>query len=146
MRLSLLLLVALSASCALRPRYKDFVTAKTEGKQVQVLVTDANGAPLPNVKVEMSELKNRVTFTSAADGTFALPVEKKYLDENPVLVLQLPPGSNAYALALAPPPLPELKPAPAEPSVPPPPQSPEAPPLPVPAPTTPAPATGGTTP
>ncbi len=109
---SVVLLVGLGSSCALRPRYRDFVTAKTDAKSVQLLVTNGAGAPLPNVKVELSELKNRVAMTSAADGTFALPVEKKYLDENPVLVLLLPQGTSAYALTLAPPPLPVAPPMP----------------------------------
>lgn len=104
--------VALGQSCALRHRYRDFVSPKTEAKTVQLLVTDGNGAPVPNVKVELSEWKNKVAVTSAADGTFSLPVEKKYLDENPVLVLLLPPGTSRYALALAPPPLPVAPPEP----------------------------------
>ncbi|MDP3234967.1 MAG: hypothetical protein Q8S33_22745 [Myxococcales bacterium] len=112
---SVVLLVGLASSCALRPRYRDFVTAKTDAKSVQLLVTNGAGAPMPNVKVELSELKNRVAMTSAADGTFALPVEKKYLDENPVLVLLLPQGTSAYSLTLAPPPLPPM-PVPALPS------------------------------
>lgn len=104
--LSSVLVVGLSSSCALRARYRDFVTAKTEGKDVQLLVTDGQGAALPNVKVELSEWKNRLVLTSAADGRLTLPVEKKYLDENPVLVVQLPAGTSRYALALAPPPAP----------------------------------------
>lgn len=104
--LSSVLVVGLSSSCALRARYRDFVTPKTEGKDVQLLVTDGQGAALPNVKVELSEWKNRLVLTSAADGRLTLPVEKKYLDENPVLVVQLPAGTSQYALALAPPPPP----------------------------------------
>jgi hypothetical protein len=107
---SVVLMVGLGESCALRPRYRDFVSARTEVKSVQLLVTDGAGAPVPNVKVELSELKNRIAMTSAADGTFSLPVEKKYLDENPVLVLLLPQGMSTYSLALAPPPLPPASP------------------------------------
>lgn len=106
MRAIVLILVVASTSCALRPRYRDFVSASTEGKQVQLLVTDGAGVALPNVKVELSELKNRVQLTSGADGTLSLPVEKKYLDENPVLVVQVPQGQRSFVLALAPPPLP----------------------------------------
>jgi hypothetical protein len=104
-------IVLLAQGCALRPRYRDFVTAKTEGKQVQLQVVNGDGAPLPNTKIELSEWKNRLQLTTAADGTFALPVEKKYLDENPVLVVQVPPGVTAYTIAMfTPPPAPVMPP------------------------------------
>lgn len=141
------LVVGLSSSCALRARYRDFVTPKTEAKEVQLLVTDAQGAALPNVKVELSEWKNRLVLTSAADGRLTMPVEKKYLDENPVLVVQVPPGTTQYTLALAPPPLPPpapVMPPPALPTDPAPAADPVSPPSSTPAATTPAP--GATTP
>ncbi|MCU0698298.1 MAG: hypothetical protein MUC96_17480 [Myxococcaceae bacterium] len=127
--------VLLAQGCALRPRYRDFVTAKTEGKQVQLQLTDGVGAPVPNAKVELSEWKNRLQLTTAADGTFTLPVEKKYLDENPVLVVQVPVGVSAYAVALWTPPPP---PAPVVPATPPGELPPPAP--------APAPSPTGTTP
>lgn len=142
-----MLVVGLSSSCALRARYRDFVTPKTEGKDVQLLVTNGQGAALPNVKVEMSEWKNRLVMTSAADGRLTMPVDKKYLDENPVLVVQLPPGTSQYTLALAPPPLPPAPPVmapPALPADPAPTPSPAAEPAATPA--TPAPAPGAPTP
>ncbi|MBL8934304.1 MAG: hypothetical protein JNM69_07115 [Archangium sp.] len=145
--LSSMLVVGLSSSCALRARYRDFVTPKTEGKDVQLLVTNGQGAALPNVKVEMSEWKNRLVMTSAADGRLSMPVDKKYLDENPVLVVQLPPGTSQYTLALAPPPLPPPPPVmapPALPADPAPTPSPAAEPAATPA--TPAPAPGAPTP
>ncbi len=120
----------LASSCALRPRYRDFVTTKTEGSSLKLLMTDGAGLPVANAKIELSELRNRQQFSTSADGTFALPVDKKYLDENPVLVVQLPPGSKRYSLAIAPiaPPLPdspaattpppELPPAPGAPAEP----------------------------
>lgn len=103
----------LASSCALRPRYRDFVSATTTGPSLTLQMTDPGGAPVANAKVEMSELKNRQSFSTGADGTFSVPVEKKYLDENPVLVVQLPAGAKAYRLALAPPPPPPLPAAPA---------------------------------
>lgn len=139
--LSSVLVVGLSSSCALRARYRDFVTPKTEGKDVQLLVTDGQGAALPNVKVELSEWKNRLVLTSAADGRLTLPVEKKYLDENPVLVVQLPAGTSQYALALAPPPPAPIMAPPALPVDPAP-----APATPAPAATEPTPASPAATP
>lgn len=123
----------LASGCALRPRYRDFVSAKTESKQLQLQLTDGDGVPLPNAKVEFSEFKNRVQLSTAADGTFTVPVEKKYLDENPVFVVQVPPGVTSYRVAVwTPPPL-----------VLPPPASPPAV-EPTPAPASPAPAAGST--
>lgn len=107
-------LVVLSG-CALRARYTDFISPKTEGKEATFLLTDRDtGKPLGGVKVEMSEARNRVSVTTAADGTFTLPVEKKFVDENPVLVVTLPKGVTGYELKLAPPPPPPTpEPAPA---------------------------------
>ncbi len=102
MRLVLLCCVVLvAAGCALRPRYAEFITATTEGAErtFRLTATDS-GAPLAGVKVELSENKTRLTRTTAADGTFSLPVDKKYVSENPVFVVTLPPGVAEYALAI----------------------------------------------
>jgi hypothetical protein len=100
----------LTAGCALRPRYGDFVNAKTEGKEVSFVVIDADsGKPVPGAKVEVSELKNRVQVTTGADGVFKLPVEKKYLDENPLFVVTLPKDVVHYRVEL-------VKPAPVAPT------------------------------
>ena len=131
--LPLAVVLGLSSSCALRPKYRDFVSSKTTSKDVALLVTDGAGAALPNVKVEFSEFKNRLQLTTGADGVVKLPVEKKYLDENPVFVVQVPPGVTSYRVAVwTPPPL-----------VLPPPASPPAV-EPTPAPASPAPAAGST--
>ena len=123
MRLTLLVVsvASLTSGCALRPRYADFVTPMTAGKEVTFVVTDANtNRPVPNARVEVSELRNRIQVTTAADGTFKLPVDKKYLEENPVFVVTLPRGFETYRVALAPPPpvepareVPSTEPAPA---------------------------------
>jgi hypothetical protein len=112
-RLPVLSLLALLATgCALRPRYADFVSEATPGPQSLFVLTDEAGQPLPGVTVELSELRNRVVVTTAADGTFALPVDKRYLKENPVLVVRLPAGVMGYTVSLAPPPAPPPAPEP----------------------------------
>jgi hypothetical protein len=113
--LPVVMVLGLSSSCALRPKYRDFVSSKTTSKDVALQVTDGAGAPLPNVKVELSEFKNRLQLTTGADGVVRLPVEKKYLDEDPVLVVQVPVGVQAFTVALAPPPPPAPEQAPATP-------------------------------
>jgi len=120
-------LAASLCGCALRPRYADFVSSTTQGKEATFVVTDADtNRPVPGAKVEVSEGKNRVSVTTAADGTFKLPVEKKYLDENPVMLVTLPKGFELYKVALAPP---AAVTPPAEPTLSAPPQAPPPPPL-----------------
>ena len=94
----------LVSGCALRPRYADFVTAtKSDARDVTFLLVDAHTTmPVANAKVELSELKNRVIVNTAADGTFKVPLEKKYIDENPVFVVTLPKDVTHYKLMLAP--------------------------------------------
>jgi type IV pilus biogenesis protein CpaD/CtpE len=101
------------AGCALRPRYSDFISTKTVGPETALLLTTPTGQPLAKVRVEMSESRSRYTATTGADGTFELPVDQKYLAENPVLVVTLPTGHTGYRLTLAPPPAPPPQPAPA---------------------------------
>ena len=104
MRLFLIagLFAASLSACSLRPRYADFVTASTVGKEARFVVTDAaTNQPVPGAKVEVSEGKTRVAVTTAADGTFSLPVDKKYVDENPVMVVTLPRGFEQYRVSLA---------------------------------------------
>ena len=121
MRQTLLVLFAavLATGCALRPRYADFVTAKTAGKEVTFLVLDAaTHQPVPNAKIEVSEQKNRISVTTGADGTFTLPVDRKYLDENPVFAVTLPKGVDQYTVTLAPLPAAPVENAPVGPPAP----------------------------
>ena len=100
-------LVVVLASCALRPRYGDFITAKTTEKMVTFVVVDADtNQPVPGAKVEWSELKNRMVATTGPEGRFEVPVDKKYVAEDPVFVVTLPATSTHYRLELAPAPAP----------------------------------------
>lgn len=112
-----------SSGCALRPLYRDLVqSAPADAKSATFMLLDATTqAPLPGVKLELSEGKNRVQQTTAADGTFSLPLEKKYRDENPFLVVAIPAGVSGVVVQLVTPAAPTPAPAapPAE-AVPPP--------------------------
>jgi hypothetical protein len=102
-----ILFAALLGGCALRPRYADFITAKTEGKEVTFQLLDADTKkPVPGAKIEVSELRSRINVTTAADGTFSLPVDKKLVSDNPVFVVSLPAGVLRSEVRLAPPPAP----------------------------------------
>jgi hypothetical protein len=94
------------ASCALRPRYADFVSKSAVEKEARLVLLGDNGQPVPNAKLEMSDGKNRFSQMSDSEGLLRLPVDKKYLDENPVLVVTLPPSVQNYRLQpyVAPPP------------------------------------------
>lgn len=103
MRLSALVLGVLLAvsGCALRPRYNDFITKQTTGKEARFVVIDTDtNKPVVGAKVEVSENKNRIIATSDAEGTFVLPVEKKYLDENSLFIVTLPKGVTSYKVLL----------------------------------------------
>lgn len=123
MRLIVLVVcAALLGGCALRPRYTDFITGQTASKEVTFLVTDAaTSKPVPNARVEVSELKNRLQLITDADGAFKLPVERKYLEENPIILVTLPKGFERYRLVLAPLPAAPVEDAPSAPQGPPPP-------------------------
>jgi hypothetical protein len=115
--LAALAIASVLTGCALRPRYADFVSAKTEGKDISFVVTDADTKkPVPGAKVEVSELRNRIIVTTGADGRFTLPIDKKYVSENPVFVVTLPPGVANYELAVAPKPVPVPAPTPVVPT------------------------------
>ena len=105
MRLSALAIASLLAvsACALRPRYNDFITANTKGPDARFVVIDSDtNKPVEGAKVEISEFKNRLQATTGADGQFTLPVDKKYVSENPIFVVTLPKGVTSYRVELAP--------------------------------------------
>lgn len=103
MRLSALAIASLLvvSACALRPRYNDFITADTKGPDARFVVIDTDtNKPVSGAKVEVSEFKNRIIATTKDDGTFVLPVDKKYTSENPIFVVTLPKGVTAYRVEL----------------------------------------------
>jgi hypothetical protein len=109
-----LLLVVVAAGCSLRPRYNDYRLMADVMKEARFVVVDPDNknAPIAGAKVEMGENKNKVTTTSDATGGFMLPVDKRYADDNSLIVVTLPKGFKNYEVQLAPPPAPELPPAP----------------------------------
>lgn len=112
-------LVVVAAGCSLRPRYNDYHLMVDVLKEARfVVVNPADNQPIAGAKVEMGEGKSKVTTVSDAMGGFLLPVDKRFVEENPVLVVTLPKGVEKYEVRLAPPSAPELPPAPsAEPAM-----------------------------
>lgn len=105
------LAVVMASGCALRPRYGDFVQQGFEGKELELQVVDADsGAPVAGAKIEVGEGKSKLALTSGVDGAFRIPVDKRYADENSILVVTLPKGTTHYRVeplpvrVLAPPP------------------------------------------
>ena len=92
MRALLLALAAfVLAGCALRPRYGDFVNAETPGPTVALQLISED-APVSGAVVEMGEYRNKVTVVTDAQGGFSLPVDKKYVADNPILAINAPKG------------------------------------------------------
>jgi hypothetical protein len=100
MRSSLLVIFLLSA-CALRPRYQDFVKQLSAEKEISLQMMGENNAAVVGAKVEMSDGKNKFSQSTDANGMIRLPIEKKYFDENPVLVVTLPMAVTEYRLTAA---------------------------------------------
>jgi len=104
------------SACALRPRYEEltqrFVPQEGKVSEVEVQVLDRNDAPVPGARIEIGE-RNRIKTVTDDRGIFRLPVDKKYSDENGLVVVLLPPGVRGYQL-VAPrprvPPPPDLPP------------------------------------
>lgn len=94
-------LLLLASACALRPRYEDltkqFVTAGTPRSEVLIQVLDKNAAPVPGARIEIGDRIRFKTMTDQ-DGIFRLPLDKKYADENALVVVVLPQGVKGYQL------------------------------------------------
>lgn len=86
----------LLSACALRPRYLD-LAKDVEPPDVVIQVVDRNNTPVAGARVEFGD---RVRFKAVTDenGVFRLPVEKKYADENALVVVVLPKGVRGYRL------------------------------------------------
>src|SRR3954465_1957131 len=124
-KLSLIVAAVAFVGCALRPRYAELVDKTTPGPLVQLQLVELQaGKPVAGALVEMSEYRNKVSVKTDAEGRFALPVDKKYLEENPIFVINAPSASGRTKVQhLADPePIPAPPPPPipvAEPQVPP---------------------------
>lgn len=89
------------SACALRPRYNDFIARDSTARDARFVVIDTDtGTPVEGAKVEVSELKNRIIATTDAKGEFTLPIDKKYVAENPIFVVSLPKGVTSYRVEL----------------------------------------------
>ncbi|MBK7864402.1 MAG: carboxypeptidase regulatory-like domain-containing protein [Archangiaceae bacterium] len=99
-RLACLSLLLLGA-CALRPRYEElttrFVPQSPDTAEVLIQVVDRNDAPVPGARIELGDRYRYKTLTDK-DGVFRLPLEKKYSEENALLVVVLPKGVKGYRL------------------------------------------------
>lgn len=87
------------AACALRPRYEElttrFVAQGASRSEVLIQVVDRNDVPVPGARIEIGD-RMRFKATTDADGVFRLPIEKKYSDENALVVVVLPQGVKGY--------------------------------------------------
>src|SRR5689334_18131703 len=101
MRFAFVVCMLVVSGCALRPRYEEltkrFVPQEGKPTEVQVQVLDGNDAPVPGARIEIGD---RYRFKAVTDdqGIFKMPIDKKYSDENGLVVVVLPPGVKKYQL------------------------------------------------
>jgi hypothetical protein len=104
MRLSAIIGLAalLTVGCALRPRYRDLVPKVLEVQRVRLCVKEPQtDIGVPGAKIEFGEGKAKISLVSDKDGVFELPVEKRFFDENPILVVTTPPAVSGYRIEAA---------------------------------------------
>lgn len=110
-RIGLFLLCLWVAGCALRPRYSEFVDPKLQGSEIALqLVSTVDGRPMSQARIEVGEGKWKYQTTTDAQGRFKLPIQKRYQDDNSLVVVTLPGNASGYRIV----------PAPSEPPAPPP--------------------------
>ncbi len=87
-------LLFLLTACSLRPRYQD-IAKDVAPPELVVQVVDGSNTPVPGARIEIGD---RVRFKAVTDenGVFRLPIEKKYADENALVVVVLPKGVKGY--------------------------------------------------
>ena len=99
--LALTLTVLLLAGCALRPRYAQFVNKNTQGKEVQLqLLERSTGKPVAGASIEVGEYRMRVVTRTDARGLFALPIDRRYLDDNAIIAVNPPAGVGTTQMVL----------------------------------------------
>lgn len=121
-KLALFVAALTLAACTLRPRYADFVSKETTGPVKLQVIEKNSGLPVAGASVEVGELRGRVSVKTDPEGYFMLPVDKRLLDDNALIVVNAPGGVGRT----------QVLPAPLAPAVLPEPVVQEAMPLPIP--------------
>jgi hypothetical protein len=95
----------LLGACAMRPRYQEltsrFVAEDPSRSEIVLQVLDGSGAPVPGARIEVDGVRNRFKAVTDPNGFFRLPIDKKYSDENGLVVVVLPPGVKGYQFVTA---------------------------------------------
>lgn len=113
MRALVLVVVAVALSgCALRPRYAEFVGKETKEPVKLQLLEKKSGTGVADATIELGE-RNKVLVKTDAQGFFTLPIDKRFLDDNALLVVNAPAGVGRTTVVVAPvaPSTPEAPPA-----------------------------------
>jgi hypothetical protein len=98
--LTLAVVAVALAGCALRPRYAQFVSKDTTGSRVQLqLLERSTGMPVAGAVIEVGEYRTRVITRTDGQGLFALPIDRRYLDDNAIIVVSPPVGVGATRVA-----------------------------------------------
>lgn len=97
------------SGCALRPRYAEFIGKETTAAVKLQLVEKKSGSGVADASIELGE-RNKLVLKTDAQGYFTLPIEKRFLDDNTLLVVNAPAGvgrTEVIVAPVAPPPTPE---------------------------------------
>lgn len=92
---ALALAVAILAltGCPLRPRYAEFIGKESTQPMKLQVVEKKSGTPVAGATVEVGEAqRGKVSLRTDAEGFFLLPVDKRLLDDNALLVVSAPAG------------------------------------------------------
>ena len=99
--LTVFLAAFLLTGCSLRPRYSEFVGKETVGPVKLQVVEKKSGLPVAGAAIEVGEQRVKVSMKTDADGFFTLPVDKKLMDENALIVVTVPPGVGRTRISVA---------------------------------------------
>ncbi|MBS1151507.1 MAG: hypothetical protein H6Q89_3205 [Myxococcaceae bacterium] len=102
------------AGCALRPRYTQFVGVESPAPVKLQLVEKKTGMPVAGAVIEVGEARGRLSFRTDAEGCFVLPVDKRLIFEDALIVVNPPPGVGRTEVLVVPvgPPEPVVMPPP----------------------------------
>ena len=81
------------AGCALRPRYGEFIGKETTQAVRLRVVEKSSDVPVAGAAVEVGEtLRGKMLVKTDADGVFLLPVDKRLMEDNALIVVTPPAG------------------------------------------------------
>jgi hypothetical protein len=102
MRTLAVFVAALALSgCSLRPRYAEFIGKETTAPVKLQVIEKKSGLPVAGASVEVGESRGKVSVKTDPEGFFTLPVDKKLMDDNALIVVTVPTGIGRVKVVAA---------------------------------------------